>query len=68
MYFFVKGRCWRDDVCGSQLGCKCLREFVSNHVVWAPFVILRTMEGMVAVDIICFVALTFAFKRKDWKS
>jgi len=29
--------------------------------VWATFVILRTIEGMVTVDIINFVALTFAF-------
>ena len=38
-----------------------MREFVSNHVVWATFVILRTIEGMVTVDVIYFVALTFAF-------
>jgi hypothetical protein len=31
-------------------------------------VVLRAIEGMVAVDIICFVALTFAFVRKYWNS
>jgi len=43
-------------------------QFVSNHIVWATFMILRTIEGMVTVDIINFVALTFAFLRKYWDS
>ena len=45
-----------------------MREFVSNHVVWAPFVILRTIEGMVTVDVVSLVALTFEFVWEYWDS
>ena len=43
-----------------------MREFVSNHVVWAPFMILGTVERMVTIDVVGFGALTFAFVRKYW--
>jgi hypothetical protein len=45
-----------------------LGEFVCNHVVWAPFVILRAIEGMVTVDVVSLVALTFEFVWEYWDS
>ena len=39
---------------------------ICNHVVWAPFVILRAIEGM--VTIVSLVALTFEFVWEYWKS
>ena len=43
-------------------------EFVCDHVVWAPFVILRAVEGMVSVDVVSLVALTFGFIWEYWES
>jgi len=41
---------------------------ICNHVVWAPFVILRAIEGMVTIDVISLVALTFKFIWEYWES
>ena len=43
-------------------------EFVCNHVMGAPFVILRAIEGMVTVDVVSLVALTFEFVWEYWDS
>ena len=43
-------------------------EFVCNHVVWASFVILRAIEGMVTIDVVSLVALTFEFVWKNRES